>query len=130
LLNLKIVSALVVLALLGSVALGVAAYVSWSQSVTWTYEAQEFSFTVDGSDTWNMGVIVAGTNNVVQSKTYTIANVGNVPITVVASATFTGATYVWDKAEATIAVDESTTFTLTVTVTGAGSGTVSFAKKV
>lgn len=127
--NLKVVSALVVLALMGSIALGVAAYVSWSQSVTWTYESQEFSFSVDGSTSWYMGVIVAG-DNVVQSKTYTVTNDGNVPITVVASATFTGATYVWDKTEATIAVDESTTFTLTVTVTGAGTGTVSFNKAV
>lgn len=108
---------------------GVVAYTVWSQSVTWTYEAQTLSFTVDGSSTWNMGVVVAG-DNVVQSKTYTVTNDGNVPITVVASAEFTGATYVWDKTEATIGVGESATFTLTVTVTGAGSGTVSFDKKV
>lgn len=127
--NLKVMSALVIVALMGVCVFGVAAYAAWTQSVSWTYEAQTLSFTVDGSSTWNMGVIVSG-DNVVQSKTYTVTNDGNVPITVVASASFTGATYVWDKTEATIGVGESATFTLTVTVTGAGSGTVSFDKKV
>lgn len=127
--NLKIVSALVAVALMGIVVSGVVAYAVWSQSVVWTWEEQEVAFTVDGSDTWNMGVVVAGSDSVVQTKAYVVSNTGNVPVTVVASAEFTGATYVWDKTEATIEVGESATFTLTVTVSGAGSGTVSFAQK-
>lgn len=126
--SLKIVSGLVILGLMGFCVLGAYAYTVWSQSVTWTYEAQSYSFTVEGATTWNMGLVIDG-DNVVQSKTYVVTNTGNVPITVVPSAVFTGATSVWDKAEATIAVDGSASFTLTVTVTGPGSGTVTFAQK-
>lgn len=124
--NAKIIGALIVLALLGCVGLGLAAYTAWTQNVSWTYENQNHSFVVDGSTTWNMGILVAGSTDLVQTKTYTVTNDGNVPITVAASASFTGATYSWDKTSATIPVDGSAQFTLTVTVTGAGSGTVSF----
>jgi hypothetical protein len=97
---------------------------TWSQQITWTKSNASFSGPFNPS-TVSYGVVDNGT---VKTETYVVTNNGNVAITVVASATATGATVAWDKTTATIAVGASATFTLTLTITGDGSCTVNFAK--
>jgi hypothetical protein len=105
------------------------AITTWSQTITWSYSSTppaNPSFTISNSTTLDLGAIL---DSATKTATYTITNNGNVPITVNATATPTGAVIpTWDKTSALIAVGASKTFTLTLVITGIGSCTVNFAK--
>lgn len=98
------------------------AAVSWSQIINWDYPTVK-SFSVSNPTTVNYGTLAGDTT---KTEVYTITNDGNVPVTVNAAATATGASVSWDKTTDTIPVAGTTTFTLTLTITGAGSCTVTF----
>jgi hypothetical protein len=102
-----------------------AALTTYTQTITWNYQTVNESFTVSNPTTVDYGTLLGATT---KTETYTITNNGNVAITVNAAATPVGASALWDKTSAPIAVGASTTFTLTLHITGAGSCSVSFAK--
>jgi hypothetical protein len=123
--SLKIVSALLIICLVGCLAIGVYAALSYSQTLTWVYQNASESFSVQ-SDSADGGLgVITGSGD--KTVIYTVMNDGNVPITVTASSVNIGCTTSWDKDSATIGVGESATFTLTVHITGEGSCVVSFA---
>ena len=102
---------------LGSTTYGI---ITWSQHQVWTWESQNPNFTVDGEvGTIDLGVVIEDYNNTL-SKNYTVTNVGNVPITVVASASGENVTADWSLTMIDLNVGESQIFVLNYTVHGPG----------
>jgi len=102
-------------------------YTTFTASIQWNYQTTP-SFSVNGASNpidIALGTVTAGT----QTKTFTIVNNGDCPITVNVSVAATGATATLDKTSTgELQVGESSTVTLTLNITGQGSCTVSFAK--
>ncbi len=124
--SLKLVSALLIVALLGCCAVGVYAAVTWEQQIKWQYENVKESFTVEGESLIDFGVVVG---NQIKTVNYTVTNDGNVDLTVKPSVSTSGnVSLSWNVQEALVRVDESVEFVLTLNITGEGNCVVTFRK--
>jgi hypothetical protein len=124
--SLKVVSCLLILALLGCLAVGVYAAVTWEQQIKWQYENVRESFTVEGEALIDFGVVV-GTS--IKTVNYTVVNDGNVDLTVKPSVSTSGnVSLSWSVQEALVRVGESVEFVLTLSISGEGNCVVTFRK--
>lgn len=124
--SLKIVSALLIAALLGCCAVGVYAAITWEQQIQWQYANAVESFSVEGDSLVNFGVIVGTTTKTVN---YNVTNDGNVDITVKPEVAATGEVSIsWNRQDALIRVGETVQFVLSLTISGEGNCVVTFRK--
>ena len=124
--SLKMVSVLLIVALLGCCAVGVYAAVTWEQQIQWQYENVKESFTVEGESLIDFGVVVG---NTIKTVNYTVVNDGNVDLTVKPDvATLGNVSLAWNMQESLVRVGGSVKFVLTLNITGEGNCVVTFRK--
>jgi ABC-type oligopeptide transport system substrate-binding subunit len=116
--NSKLKAAIIIIAV-SSLFIGVVAAASiWTGTRTHTQTSSVF--TVNKPTSLDYGIADSAV------EVFTVTNTGNQPLTITASASGTGGTYVWDKTSATLAAGAFTTFQLTSTFTASGTTTITF----
>jgi hypothetical protein len=124
--SLKMVSCLLIAALLGCCAVGVYAAVTFESTIQWQHENVHESFTVEGESLINFGVVVG---NQIKMANYTVVNDGNVDLTVKPNVQTAGnVSLSWNRQESLVRVGESVEFVLTLNISGAGNCVVTFKK--
>lgn len=122
--NKKILATICLVAMLGSLTLVYAA-VSWTQSGNWILGQPGLAVTTPVDQVSDFGTVTEAS---VITRTYTVTNTGNTPITVTGTLTASGCTAVLSPTSAALNQGQAAVFTATFsTFTTSGSYTINFA---